>query len=220
MNRYLAHTPRQLSATPVRWLALALSAVVLAGCISTAEPIFSKHYTIMAVPGAAANPSAGGGNRILRIAGIDVPDWLDSTNLYYRLGYRNDARIAAYARSDWVAPPAKLLTDILERALAASMQWKAVLGPGDVADSDLTLRVQLSDFEQVFSAKTQSAGVLDATVTLIGNRANQVLAQKRFHIEKPAPSADAEGGVKALNDASHEFARRLRTWLGTAAQGK
>lgn len=198
------------------FLSLLLLPAALAGCISTSEPVFSKHYTINAEAGQAANAEANGNasGRILRIADIDAPGWLDSTNMYYRLNYSSDNRIAAYSRSDWVAPPAKLLVHLLQNTLTAAPQWKAVLGPGDVAASDLTLRIQLNDFEQVFSAKEHSAGLLNATATLIGNNASKVIAQRQFHIEEPAPSADAQGGVKALNQASHEFAQRLKQWLG------
>jgi hypothetical protein len=44
------------------------------------------------------------------------------------------------------------------------------------------------------------------------------VAQKHFHLTVASPSADAAGGVKALNRASRQFATRVRQWLRANAQ--
>lgn len=194
------------------------AALALAGCISSGETIQVEHFTLGGAAPPAQNASATNqrGTHILRIAEIDAPNWLDSTNLYYRLEYRNGAKISAYSRSDWVAPPPALLANVLQATLAAGAgQWKAILGPNDVARADLTLQVKLNDFEQQFMSAQQSIGLLDATATLFD--ANGIVAQRQFHIEKPAPSADAAGGVKALSEASQAFAGNIRQWLADFA---
>jgi len=55
--------------------------------------------------------------------------------------------------------------------------------------------------------------VLDATATLVDNRNGNAIAQKSFHVEAAAPSADAQGGVKALNHAALQFTAELERWL-------
>ncbi|HET7569637.1 MAG TPA: ABC-type transport auxiliary lipoprotein family protein [Gammaproteobacteria bacterium] len=193
------------------------AALVLGGCISTSEPVQIEHYTITAAPAPAqaapATSQAAGNKPVLRIAGIQAPHWLDSASMYYRLAYQNSAKVAAYSRSDWVSPPPAQLLNLLEDVLAASGDYKAILGPSDISNADVTLRIELGDFEQVFSSQNQSAGVIDATVTAIDNNAGNIMAQRHFHIEKPAPSADAAGGVKALSAASQAFATSVRDWL-------
>jgi cholesterol transport system auxiliary component len=90
--------------------------------------------------------------------------------------------------------------------------WRAVVGPANSAQADVTLHVSVDDFSQVFTSPGESFGVLDATVTLDG--ANDALvAQRHFHFRVAAPSADAAGGVEALDAASGHFADQLRDWL-------
>jgi cholesterol transport system auxiliary component len=147
----------------------------------------------------------------LRIAHIEMPAWLQDTGLYYRLAYRHDNAIAVYANSDWAAPPAGMLEQRLRNALA-DRGWRAVVGPGSNAQANFTLHVRLDDFSQVFTSASESFGVLDATVTLIG-AGDAVLAQRHFRFRVAAPTADAAGGVKALDAASQDFAQQLRDWL-------
>lgn len=149
----------------------------------------------------------------MRVARIEMPAWLQGTGLYYRLAYRHDNAIAAYANSDWAAPPAGILEQRLRNALADS-GWRAVIGPGSNAQADFTLHLRLDDFSQVFTAPTQSFGVLDATATVVA-ASDAVVAQRHFHVRVAAPRADAEGGVKALDAASRDFARQVRDWLAT-----
>ncbi|HET7307017.1 MAG TPA: ABC-type transport auxiliary lipoprotein family protein [Gammaproteobacteria bacterium] len=194
------------------------AALLLGGCISTSKPVQIEHYTITAAQASAqtapATSQTAAHKPVLRIAGIEAPHWLDSASMYYRLAYQNSAKVAAYSRSDWVSPPPVQILSLLEDVLAASGNYKAVLGPSDISNADVTLRIELGDFEQVFTSQNQSAGVLDATVTVVDNRAGKIAAQRHFHIEKPAPSADAAGGVKALGEASQAFATEVRDWLG------
>ena len=124
---------------------------------------------------------------------------------------RNGDVIAAYANSDWAAPPAAMLEQRLRSALADG-GWRAVVGPASNAQADFTLHVSVDDFSQVFTSPRESFGVLDATVTMDG--ANDALvAQRHFHFRVAAPGADAAGGVKALDTASQDFANQLRDWL-------
>jgi len=192
-------------------LVLLIAALAATGCVSRSKPVFAQHYTIAAASsgGAGAAPAQG---PVLRVADIDAPGWLDATNMYYRLAYKNDAQVSAYSQSDWVAPPPQLLARMLQNALAGP-PWSAVIGSGATASADRTLRIELSDFQQVFSAAKQSAGIIDATATLIDDHANRVEAQRHFHVEQPAPSADAAGGAKALDAATRQFANDLKTWL-------
>lgn len=195
-------------------LALCACALVLTGCVHSTKARFVAHYTLNAtVPSLHATPqSAPSGGDILQLARIVVPDWLEGTAMYYRLDYQADGRLASYANSDWIAPPATLLEPLLEKTIVAG-GWRAVTGPGSLASADVSLQLRLDDFAQVFSRPQQSSGVLDATATLISNRDQHVIAQHHFHVEAPAPTPDAQGGAKALNEAGVQFADELQRWL-------
>jgi cholesterol transport system auxiliary component len=167
---------------------LALCTLALGGCgAASRQNVVPRHYTFGGSAPAATQTSPHPHGAILRIARIEMPAWLQGTGLYYRLAYRNRNVIAAYANSDWAAPPAGMLEQRLRSALADG-GWRAIVAPDE------------------------SFGVLDATVTLDG--ANDALvAQRHFHFRVAAPTADAAGGVKALDAASRDFARQLRDWL-------
>lgn len=193
-------------------LILALCLLTLGGCgAASRQKIVPRHYTLGEWAPAVTQASSHSKGAILRIARIEMPAWLRDTGLYYRLAYRHDNAIAVYANSDWAAPPAGMLEQRLRHALADS-GWRAVVGPDSNAQADFTLHVRLDDFSQAFTSASESFGVLDATVTLIGV-GDAVLAQRHFRFQVAAPTADAAGGVKALDAASRDFAQQLRGWL-------
>jgi len=195
-------------------LVLILCLLALGGCgAAVRQNVVPRHYTLAPWTNASTPASPRAGGAILRVARIEMPAWLQDTALYYRLAYRSDSVIAAYANSDWAAPPAAMLEQRLRRALDDG-GWRAVVGPASNAQADFTLHVSVDDFSQVFTSPDESFGVLDATATLDG--ADDVLvAQRHFHFRIAAQSADAAGGVKALDTASRDFADQLRDWLRT-----
>lgn len=198
----------------VLWAACAL---LLGGCVHSTRAQFTGHYGLGTPASAPANASgaASSNGKILRVARISVPDWLSGNAMFYRLDYRNDDRLAAYGQSDWIGPPASLLEPVLRRALADG-GWRAVVGPRNPATADASLQLRLDDFSQAFAQPGESRGILDATATLIDNHDNSVIAQKHFHIEVPATTPDAQGGAKALAEASREFATQLQDWAQAA----
>ncbi|HEX5960865.1 MAG TPA: ABC-type transport auxiliary lipoprotein family protein [Rhodanobacteraceae bacterium] len=203
---------------PIRTV-LATCLLLLAGCASVSKPVFPSQYalTVTAPPAAAAQlPSAGRG--VLQVARIDAPPWLQGTALYYRLAYRQDGSMGAYARSEWLAPPARMLEPLVRETLARDRIWRVVVGPATGTNADTSLHIRLDDFSQVFASPDTSQGVLDATATLVDNSNGDAIAQRHFHVEVAAPSADATGGVGALDQASRQFIAQLQQWVRGAAR--
>lgn len=203
---------------PVACLLLAC-ALVLGGCAHDGATISSQHYALgeLTPPAAGGSPAAGdnvGNNgRVLGISAITVAPWLAGTGFFYKLAYRDDSRLAAYAYSDWVAPPATLLQPLVRDALATTSGWQAVVGPAAPAAVDARLYLRLENFSQVFTQPGQSVGVIKLTATLIDSDNSQVLAQHTFAIRQPAPTPDAQGGAQALRQASRQLVMQLRSWV-------
>ena len=149
----------------------------------------------------------------LTVAEVTAPAWMENANLHYRLAYNDAARPLPYANSRWVMAPAALLTQRLRAALRQSSK-AAVLSPSDGVRTDYVLRLDLEEFSQVFDSAEKSRGVLRLQARLL--RGNEVAAQQSFNIEQPAPSANAEGGVRALTAATDESARQLSQWVATS----
>lgn len=158
----------------------------------------------------------------LALAEIDAGSRLDGTQLLYRLGYADANELRPYGQSRWSVAPAQLLRQRLRDGLAAR---RTVLGPeesatiarseGRVPD---TLRVSLDEFSHYFESPTTSVGLIRLRATLIRNSAggDRVLAQQSFTVQRPAPSADAPGGVKGLAAASDAAVAELVAWVDQA----
>jgi len=154
-----------------------------------------------------ATAAPGSGQLDVVVYGITAPAWMDHASMYYRLAYKNAANPMPYAQSEWVMSPAALLTERLRSRLAESSARGS-------ASRDYTLRGELDEFEQIFDSPGSSRGVLRLRVTLEGKDSR---IQRTFSIERPAPTADAAGGVTALVQCSDDLANQIATWLSTVS---
>lgn len=135
---------------------------------------------------------------------------LEGTAMHYRLLYQNPAQIQHYAQSAWVAPPADLLRQRLGRLLLIpEMQH--------VARGSCWLLLELDEFEQNFSSQQQSEGVIAARLSLLSPQGRVKSENVRFAV--PSATANAQGGVMALSQASSALAATLPAWLDKARQG-
>ncbi len=127
-----------------------------------------------------------------------------------------------YGQSRWSAAPSQLLQQRLRDALALR---RTVLNREESATMartagrlPRTLRVSLDEFSHYFESPTKSTGLVRLRATLIQSAAggDSVLAQRSFMVQRPAPSADAPGGVKALAAASDAAIAELVAWVDQA----
>jgi cholesterol transport system auxiliary component len=185
-------------------LALALAC---AGCgISSLSTPDVTQYDFGPVP---PNAQATGLRQPLLVYDVSAPGWLDSPFIYYRLAYQDATRPQAYADSRWVSSPAELITGRVRLRLAAVGKG-GIVHPGDGNRASYALRVELSEFAQVFDAPGSSKAVVRLRASVLGKSA--LIAQRSFSVERPAATSDAEGGVRALIDASDEAVDQLVAW--------
>jgi cholesterol transport system auxiliary component len=152
--------------------------------------------------------------RTIVVTGIAAPGWMDNSSMYYRLLYRNEATPMAYARSRWVMPPAELLTQHLRWTLASGHDKNS--NDGFLPGEPYVLHGELVEFEQIFDLPDESHGALRLRLTLEQRNGNQ--AQRTFEIERAAPSANAEGGVKALSLCADELSAAVAEWVAETIQ--
>ncbi|HET7764010.1 MAG TPA: ABC-type transport auxiliary lipoprotein family protein [Burkholderiales bacterium] len=188
-------------------IAAAALGLACAGCgispISTSTEVTQYDFG----PAPARKPAPL--RQALLIYDVSAPGWLDSPSIYYRLAYQDAARPLAYADSRWVGPPAELIGSRVRGRLAASGKG-GIVHPADGARASYALRVELDEFAQVFDAPKQSRAVVRLRASVLGRSA--LLAQKSFSVERPASTADAEGGVRALIEASDAAVDQLVDW--------
>ena len=143
------------------------------------------------------------------LAEVEMPAWLDGPFMFYRLNYANDQQPRSYAGNRWISAPGKLFSERLKLRLAQA--GGVVLSASDGAAGVRVLRIEADDFTQVFEAPGQSAGRIGLRASVFNGRA--LVAQKTFQQVTPAPSADAEGGAKALAAASDAIITQMIAWL-------
>ncbi|MEI7431806.1 MAG: ABC-type transport auxiliary lipoprotein family protein [Betaproteobacteria bacterium] len=137
---------------------------------------------------------------------VKAPAWFDSLNVDYRLVYEDSLKLRDYSRSRWAANPGVLIAQHLKQQLGTASINSSLT-------ADCLLRVELQEFSQVFDSPQQSRGLLQATVTLSSAK-RQLLAERQLVVEKPAASADASGGVKAMVGTASDLGLQLAEWLG------
>lgn len=143
------------------------------------------------------------------IAAVQVPVWLDSSMIFYRLHYANAQQPRPYAQARWTMTPAQLLTQHLKARVVQA--GGVALAASDGAIDVPVLRIEADDFTQHFTAPAESAGQVALRASLFRGRA--LVAQKSFIRRAPAPSADAGGGAAALAAASDAAIADIIQWL-------
>ena len=87
---------------------------------------------------------------------------------------------------------------------------------GVVADKPaMVLHLELDEFSQLFETAERSSGLvrLRATLGQGGQGSQRLVAQRSFIVQRPAASADAAGGVRALTEATDAVIAEIAQWL-------
>lgn len=192
--------------------------LLLAGCAIIDKPVRANLYDFGPAASAAPAPAGALPAPVVLLPEVDAGPALDNAAVLYRLAYADAQQLQPYAQARWTMAPAALLHQRLRERLA---QQVPVLTPGDAAaaglPSALLLQVELEEFSQVFSAPESSQGLvrLRATAVRSTRGAEQLLGQRGFSVQRPAPGADARGGVRALTQATDAALEELVSWLTT-----
>ena len=83
------------------------------------------------------------------------------------------------------------------------------------ATAPALLRIELEEFSQLFESPTASTGLLRLRATAVQPSAQgeRLMGQRSFIVQRPAPSADAAGGVRALTAATDAAVEEIDQWL-------
>ncbi|MDQ3059054.1 MAG: ABC-type transport auxiliary lipoprotein family protein [Pseudomonadota bacterium] len=204
-----------------------LAVALLGGCALPDKPKRSAMYDFG--PGAlsASAPAAPlrGGAALAPLAIADIATSggaLDNQAVLYRLGYTDAQQLRPYSQARWSMPPALLLRQRLRERLG---QDRAVFNAREGVALNRSqhvslplLRLELEEFSQLFSTPADSVGLvrLHATLLEITPAGERLVAQRSVVVQRPAPSADAPGGVQALTAASDAAIDEIDQWLRQA----
>ena len=190
---------------------LLLLACLLPGCSSLpSAPLRPAVYDFG--PGALTTPAtARPALPPIVLQEVEAPPALDSAAVLYRLAYSDAQQLRPYAQARWSMPPAQLVRQRLRESLSLK---RAVVNPGE-SSVPLALRVELQEFSQLFDTTQASSGLVRLRATLIEAKggADRLVAQQVFVVQRPAASADAPGGVRALMAATDAAVEEIGAWL-------
>jgi cholesterol transport system auxiliary component len=194
------------------WAGFFLSILLIGGCSALPDkPVRPAVYDFGPGLVPKATPAAGAALPPLLLADIEAPATVDGTAVLYRLAYADVQQVRPYAQARWSMPPAQLVRQRLRDSLS---QQRVVLSPAE-GPAGWMLRLELEEFTQVFDAPDRSVGLVRLRATLLEtvNGRERLVAQRRFSVQRPAPSADAPGGVRALTAASDAAIDEIVQWL-------
>lgn len=145
---------------------------------------------------------------------------LDNMAVLYRLAYQDAQLLRPYTLARWSMPPAQLVRQRLKETFS---QRRTVFGAGDSAALNRSqntvlprlLRLELEEFSHVFTTADTSAGVirLRATLLEVTPAGEKLIGQRSVVVQRPAASADAPGGVRAITAATDAAIEEIDQWL-------
>ncbi|WP_293641926.1 ABC-type transport auxiliary lipoprotein family protein [Polaromonas sp.] len=145
---------------------------------------------------------------------------LDNMSVLYRLGYADAQQLRPYAQARWSMPPAQLVRQRLreqlnQRRAVFNAREGVALNRSQGDALPLLLRLELEEFSQFFTTPEASVGLirLRATLLEITPGGEKLVGQRNVVVQRPAPSADASGGVRALTAATDAAIEELDQWL-------
>ena len=149
---------------------------------------------------------------------------LDNSAVLYRLGYEDEQELRLYALARWSMPPAQLVRQRLRDRLSLTRpvynaRESLALNRSQSAVLPLQVRLELLEFSHFFSSPLSSVGLvkLRATLVEVTPAGEKLINQRAIVVQRPAPSADASGGVRALTLATDAAIDEIEQWLQASA---
>lgn len=194
-----------VSSPKSRALLLAPLVGLLVACATPSAPLSKTVYDF----GAPMTLPAGAGPTLspLALAETQTAWGQSSTAMEYRLAYANGQELTPYSQARWSMPPAHLVAQRVREVLS---QQRPVVSLGD-SSTDFVLQLSLEAFGQTFDTPQSSRGSVQLRATLL--KGDTLVAQRVFFANTPAPSNDAAGGARALNNATQTAATELASWV-------
>ena len=206
------------SGLPSRRCVLARMAAALGGCAAIIDkPVQRTMYDFGAGDDVAAPTQFTLPPLVL--SDVETDGALVGSAVLYRLAYADANELRPYAQARWSAPPAQLVRQRLrehlgrDRIVLSENESASLVREGSAMPP--ILRVELQEFSHYFETPAQSLGLVRLRATLLENTpaGGKLRAQRSFSVRRPASTADAPGGVRALASATTAAAREIALWL-------
>jgi cholesterol transport system auxiliary component len=175
------------------------------------QPLNTYLLSVDAAAPDSALPSCNPGSATLLVNLPRAQSGFDTPRMAYLL---QPHEVQYYAYHQWTDTPARLLAPLLVQALDETGCWHTVVQMPVVVRGDYRLDTNILHWQQEFFTEP-SRMRLTVRAYLVGLRAQNVIAARRFEILANAPSKDAQGGVAATHEALATLLQRVAEWTTT-----
>ena len=190
------------------------------GNVVSAANTYKRMYLLDVVPLLTVPPPNPTGKTLLvsipkAAPGFDTPAllYICDNSRNKKCGKSNRYELKAYANSQWIDTPARMLLPLMVHHLEATGLFGAVLSAAtSPVVGELRLDTEIIRLLQEF--KTYPSQVrLILRVQLLDMVARQVVATRVFEVVENTRSENAEGGMEATNLAVTRLLKKLVTFL-------
>lgn len=148
-------------------------------------------------------------DKTIRLSLRNTLQWSTSTKIRY---VKADLSTGEYLYSQWDQSPNSAIKISLYTYLKENPIFKEVLFQSSSLSSELNLELTLLKFEQHFSSTKDSTATVIMSAVLYDSKSKELISSKIFSANIEANSANAKGGVKALNNALSKVLSDIVCW--------
>lgn len=190
-----------------RFLLLPAAGLLLSACFArTPTPIVHHYRLSYDPPHVEATPLP----IVLRLAPLRIDSVYASEEIVYR---EDQFHVEAYRRHRWSADPARMITDLLQRDLAASGAFRAVQQGPSTLPSDYILRGEIEEIEERSQPECNAHLRLRVLLTRARPRddSDAVAFQKVYEADEPTRCGHADALVESMSRALSQISVQLLT---------
>lgn len=191
-----------------------LSLVLISGCSfrTEAKPPITRYYL---QPEIAPSCTPKKSNKVLHLSFSETVPSLSGKKIIYK---KPDLETGAYLYSKWDQPPSRSIGMALYAALKEQNIFKDTIYANTRIQSDLILEIKVLEFEHTFADAEKSYARVSLDAVIYDAQSRKLLGSHLFSAKTRAESNDAQGGVRAINDALGKVLSELICW--SAEQGE
>jgi ABC-type uncharacterized transport system auxiliary subunit len=147
----------------------------------------------------------------LEVADVFVPRSLLSRKIYYTVA---GLEAYSYAHAEWLERPKELFTNFIQRRVQDAHIFSTVVSYRSQAEGEYLLESRVDEFMQYYDKDLKASyAVAKITFRLIDKKSAKVLKEYYFDKKIDVKTANARGGVEALNSLMNDAVQSLVKWL-------
>jgi ABC-type uncharacterized transport system auxiliary subunit len=188
----------------------------VSGCSLQTKVAAHTQYRLQVSPQTQSFSASTCKENVLQLKNIISYDPIATRSIYYQVG---DLKLASYSESNWESPLFKTVESSLISNMRDAKIFKDVISSHSSAKPDFILEYSVTEFIQHFSEDmNRSYATVKIHFALLENKNSKLLYSTDIEKKVPSATLDAEGGVKALQEALGDASKDANIWLNVQCE--